>query len=158
MTTTTFDDIEEMLATRTGWGLQTTKMMLDALSTDEVQQVLDGNRARYHHLITESIAGRKLSRSNAYELRRYFNVAMTLHEDGIYNFDTERDVETGRKTKTILREIARLPWDDDIHDGHPQRDELRDIYRDLRSEPIDVVKDVVARVRAHVQTLDRGVA
>lgn len=72
-TEVTFAELQKSL---TSAGIDDALDILQTLDPEQRDRLLAGNRERYHHLIAEAIAGKKLSRSNAYELRRYNTVAL----------------------------------------------------------------------------------
>ncbi len=82
-----------------------------ALDPEERQRFLFRKRGRLVQARWGAIHG-PVSRSNAYEWEHAVRLALTLHDLGLIDFnDRFRDRASGRRCKTLIRELGRLRWD-----------------------------------------------
>ena len=98
-------------------------------------------------LLRLDIGDPSAARSNVYELWRARKLFAALG-DLVDADNGYRDRETGRKVKTILRELSRLEFGDPVND-EGDRQNLIEVYKEVRDLPIDEVKSIV-------RTLKRG--
>ncbi len=85
------------------------------------------------------------SRSSLYEWMRASSVAVALIDAGLLD-DRLRDRQTGRRVKTLIRELGRLRYESDA--------DAVSIYVAARDEQLDRVKLMVRLLKSSVQTLD----
>ena len=93
-------------------------------------------RGRKMHLLRALYGTPTTSRSQVYQQQRSIHVQVLLHQRKLVDLDRDcRDVETGRKVKSLLYELGRLDWaDDDVIVGS---------YLNLRDLPLSQVKEIV---------------
>ena len=97
-------------------------------------QWMRGKRALWHQLAWSWSGSR--ARSSAYEWSRGARVSQVLYRAGLVDA-AYRDRETGRRVKTLIRELGRVDW----NRNHPgDRDALIASYYNLRDAPIDDIK------------------
>jgi hypothetical protein len=91
----------------------------------------------------------EMARSTLYEWKRALPLIKVIVTAGLLD-EWLRDRETGRKASTILREMGRLTFTSD--------DDVIDVYRALRTEPIADVRSLVkmlnVQAKLSVQSLD----
>jgi hypothetical protein len=95
-------------------------------------------------------AGDPKAASTVYEEIRRAPLIGALVNAGLVD-EYLRDRETGRKVGTILRELARLPWGPIPHNPIAV-DNLARAYRELRSLPIQNVKEIIRMIKAGALT------
>lgn len=79
--------------------------LVNRLAPDDRRKFMRGKKA----LILRALHGG--ARSSAYEMQRAANLYVALAEMNLLDLNTWRDVQTGRKCKTLVRELARLGLD-----------------------------------------------
>ena len=104
-------------------------------------QWMRGKRALWQQ-IAWSWSGSR-ARSSAYEWSRGARVSQVLYRAGLVDA-AYRDRETGRRVKTLIRELGRVDWNLRDHPG--DRDALISSYLVLRDAPLD---DIKASIHAH---------
>jgi hypothetical protein len=84
------------------------------------------------------------ARSRVYASSHALSLSAELHRRGIIDDHGSRDVETGRKVRTIVQQVARLA---SAEPDEAEKSALVDTYLTLRDKPLPQVKQIIDDVQ-----------
>lgn len=128
---------------------------LASLPPDAARRFLRGKKVKLWQALFSPWHSSPAAPSTAYEWARAVRCAHAAHELGLVNFNRGcRDRETGRRMKTVLRELGRLDLD---WDSPAIRLWLREVWPWLRAAPLEEVKQWVqeSNPRAKLSKFER---
>lgn len=127
--------------------------MLSKMDSDVQKRLFKGRKVRIAH----AIFGRpynNFSHSGAYEWRRALSLCTEAHKLKLLDIDKGyRDVKTGKRMKTKLRELGRLQWEWEW-DSEEGRAWLLRNWDILCEDDISVIKDLVRQHNSRRRSRD----